>query len=117
MFLPNNIWDEVYGGRQVACLKWMNNPYELHTLGPAVTLQSLFIFYTYTIHFCGTLVYAISTVSKITICVNAKVKTLSSWFLHVCIAQKEHTLKMNLLPESQTKTKKLSDTFWTSSVI
>jgi hypothetical protein len=34
-----------------------------------------------------------------------------------CIAQKEHTLKMNLLPESQTKTKKLSDTFWTFSVI
>jgi hypothetical protein len=111
MFLPNNIWDEVYGGRQVTCLKWMNKPYELRTLGPAVTFQSLFIFYTYTIHFCGTLVYAISTVSIITIYVNAKVKTPSSWFLHVCIAQKEHTLKMNLLPESQTKTKKLSDTF------
>jgi TRAP-type C4-dicarboxylate transport system permease small subunit len=33
-----------------------------------------------------------------------------------CIAQKEHTLKMNVLPESQTKTKKLSDTFWTFCV-
>jgi len=34
-----------------------------------------------------------------------------------CIAQKEHTLIMNLLLESQTKIKKLSDTFWTFSVI
>jgi hypothetical protein len=74
MFLPNNIWDEVYGGRQVPCLKWMNNPCEFRTLGPAVTFQSLFIFFTYTIHFCGILVYAISTTSIITISVNAKVK-------------------------------------------
>jgi len=81
MFLPNHIWDEVYGGRQVACLKWMNDPYELRTLGPAVTFQSLFIFCTYIIHFCGILVYAINAVSIITISVNAKVKTLSSWFL------------------------------------
>jgi hypothetical protein len=81
MFLPNNILDEVYGGRQIACLKWMNNPYELRTLGPAVTFQSLFIFNTYTIHFCGILVYAISRVSIISISVNTKVKTLSSWLL------------------------------------
>jgi hypothetical protein len=33
-----------------------------------------------------------------------------------CIAQKECTLIMNLLLESQTKIKKLSDTFWTFSV-
>jgi len=81
MFLPNNIWDEVYGGRQVACMKWMNDPLELSTLGLAVTFQALFIFCTYKIHFCGTLVYAFNTVSIITISVKAKVKTLSSWIL------------------------------------
>jgi len=46
-----------------------------------LTFQALFIFYTYKVHFCGILVYAISTVSTITIYINIKVKTLSSWFL------------------------------------
>lgn len=49
-----------------------------------------------------------------TIIINDKILCCLWWSLH---STKEHTLKMNLFPESQTKTKKLADTFWTFSVI